>query len=330
LPSSFTGPGLIDLQINGYGGFDFNSAPSAWTPDALHGVRRRLARRGVRAALPTLITDRPDAILARVRRYAELLASDAELAATFPALHMEGPFIAPADGPRGAHPRAHCLLPDDAADLPQRVQDAAGGRLGIVTLAPELPGAMEMIARLAAGGVCPSIGHTDAPREVIARAVDVGAKLSTHLGNGIGAFLHRLDNPIQSQLADDRLYASFIADGHHMPLTTLKNLIRAKTPPRSLLVTDAIAAAEMPPGRYRLGGLEVRVGPDGRASRDGELLAGSTLTLDRAVVNTARHCDVSFEQAWAMASTQPAALLGWAPLPPVTVEITQEGFLARD
>lgn len=330
LPKTFRGPGLIDLQVNGYGGFDFNGDPSAWTAEALHGVRVRLRRRGVRAALPTLITDDAAAMIARASRYAQLIAGDGELASCFPALHIEGPFISADDGPRGAHPLRHCLRPVDAPDLVDRIRSAARGRVAIVTLAPELDGAIDLVARLVGLGICPAIGHSDADRAAIARAVDAGARLATHLGNGCRPLLDRLDNPIQSQLADDRLRASFIADGHHMPLATLKNFIRAKTPAASLLVSDAIAAAEMPPGEYRLGGRAVRVSEGGRCSQDdGPLLAGSTLTLDRAVINAALYCDVSFEQAWAMASTQPAALLGWPAAETVTVEIAEAGFVAR-
>ena len=151
--------------------------------------------------------------------------------------------------------------------------------------------------------------------------------MSTHLGNGSHPALPRLDNYVQTQLADDRLWASFIPDGIHMPLTTLKNFIRAKTPARSVLVTDAIAAAELGPGQYTLGGQVVEVSPDGRAARPGHAnLAGSTLTLDKAVVNVALHCDVPFEQAWAMASTRPARLAGLDEPEVVTVAVTEKGF----
>lgn len=329
LPETHAGEGLTDLQLNGYAGLDFNGSADDLTPEAMHEVRRRLAGRGVARALPTLITDDTERMIARAARYARLVASDADLAAAFPALHVEGPFVSPVDGPRGAHPKCWCKLPAGAPDFLDRIRDAAGGRVAILTLAPELPGAIELIGRGAAAGVCMAIGHTGASPEAIDAAAAAGATLSSHLGNGSHQTLPRLDNYVQRQLADDRLRASFIADGHHMPLTTLKNFVRAKTPAGSILVTDAIAAAEMPPGEYELAGQRVVVGDDGRAAKPGEAnLAGSTLTLDRAVLNTVRAGAATFAEAWAMASSIPSGLVGLPPAPPVTVRITPGGFEA--
>jgi N-acetylglucosamine-6-phosphate deacetylase len=216
-------------------------------------------------------------------------------------------------------------------DFIDRLQEASGDRVGIVTLAPELPGAIDLIGRLAEAGICPAVGHTQAPAETLRAAVAAGARLSTHLGNGSHDVLPRLDNYVQVQLAEDRLAATFIPDGHHMPLTTLKNFIRAKTPSRSVLITDAISAAEMGPGEYTLGQLVVQVGADGRCSVPGEQhLAGSILTLDRAIIEVCRRCDVSFDQAWAMASSHPAMLIG-LPLPrTVTVAVAETGFTMLD
>jgi len=328
LPSAdFSGPALVDLQLNGYAGFDFNGDPDLWNSEQLHRIRLSLARRGVMAALPTLITDSPDLMLARVERYVELVSTDSQLASCFPKLHIEGPFISPFDGPRGAHPRRHCRAPAQLPQFVDRLADACGGRIGIVTLAPELPGAIELIGRCAELGVCAAIGHTRASREQINAVVAAGARMVTHLGNGADRMLDRLDNYIQYLLADDRLCASFVADGHHIPLTTLKNFIRAKTPERSVLVTDATAAAGMAPGHYTLGAETIVAHSDGRVTRpDESCLAGSSLTLDRAVINVHTHCGVSFEQAWAMASTIPAALVNLAPPPHITVRVDKNGF----
>jgi len=327
LPQSFTGPGLIDLQCNGYLGLTFTGDPADCTPEKMHEIRSAMRRRGVLAALVTLTTDKPEPMIARARHYGELVAADAELAATFPKLHIEGPFISPVEGPVGAH-RVHCCaVPAELPDLIDRINDASGGRVGIVTLAPELPGAVDLTARLAAGGICVAIGHTDASAEAIDAAVRAGAKMSTHLGNGSHQMLPRLDNYVQHQLADDRLHAGFIADGHHVPFATLKNFLRAKTFARSVLVTDAMMAAELGPGTYASGPGTVVVAPNGRAARPGQPnLAGSTLTLDRAVVNACLHCDVPFEQAWAMASTRPAALVDLDPPETVTVTVSAEGL----
>lgn len=327
LPQEHTGSGLVDLQVNGYGGFDFMSDPAGWTGEELHRIREMLARRGVTAALPTLVTHDPEETVARVRRWRELVDADKQLAACFVKLHIEGPFISQVTGPRGAHPEQWCSTPKKMPDLIGRLREAGGDGIGIVTIAPELPGAIELIEHCAAAGICVAIGHTDASDEDLDAAVKAGAKMSTHLGNGSHQQLPRLHNYLQTQLADDRLAASFIADGHHMPFTTLKNFIRAKTPQCSILVTDAIIATEMPPGQYDFAGETVVVEPNGRCAKPGEEnLAGSTLTLDKAVVNTALHCAVTFEQAWAMASSIPAALVGLPAQPNVTVKVTEEGF----
>ena len=327
LPASFRGPGLVDLQLNGYAGFDFNSPASHWSAEALFRVRDALGRRGVAVALPTLITDDAARMVERARAYRSLVEGWAELATTFPALHVEGPFISPEDGPRGAHPLAHCRTPAQLPDLYERLMEASGGRLGIFTLAPELPGATALIRAMTAAGTRVAIGHTNAGERELNDAVEAGAVLSTHLGNGSHQTLPRHANYVQVQLADDRLTASFIADGHHLPWYALKNFLRAKGWERSILVTDAIAAADAPPGRYRLGEEEVEVSAELRVSKPGQPnLAGSALTLDRAVVNVALRCGVPFAEAWEMASVRPAALLGIEAPEEVLVRVSGSGF----
>lgn len=328
LPPSYSGSGLVDLQVNGYAGFDFHSDPAGWTLKALQALSRTLDRRGVAVALPTLITDAGEALLARARTYRKYVERDRRLLARFPLLHIEGPFISPEDGPRGAHPQRFCRTPEEAPDLLAQLREASGDRIGILTLAPELPGALGLIEEATEAGICVGLGHTQASAGALTEAVDAGAVMSTHLGNGSHQTLPRLDNYVQVQLAEDRLWASFIADGQHMPFYTLKNFIRAKTPRRSVLVTDAILAAELGPGRYRSGHAEIEVTRELRVSKPGEPnLAGSALTMDRAVVNAALHGGVDFETAWAMASVQPADLLGLQTPDPVTVtDITEDGF----
>ncbi len=327
LPSTYRGPGLIDLQVNGYAGFDFNADPERWRPADWSGVVEAMSRRGVRAALPTLITDRPDRMIARAEAFGRIASADARLSSFFPGLHIEGPFISAEDGPRGAHPLAHCSEPARMPDLMGALMEVAGARILLVTLAPELPGAIDLIHTLRTAGIVVAIGHTAAGPDQLDAAVEAGARLSTHLGNGSHLLLPRLDNYVQRQLADDRMAASFIADGHHVPWPTLRNFLRAKTPDRSVLVTDAMAAADCGPGRYEFGGGEVVVSADLRCARPGAThLAGSALTLDRAILNVARFCGVPFETAWAMASEVPAALLG-IPVPtPVAVSVSAEGF----
>jgi N-acetylglucosamine-6-phosphate deacetylase len=224
-------------------------------------------------------------------------------------LHMEGPYISPVDGPRGAHPRADCTLAS-RADFDRR-QDAASGRIVLVTLAPEVPGALDLIEHLAGRGVRVAIGHSDATPATIRDAVSAGATLSTHLGNGCAATLPRHPNVLWEQLAADELWASVIVDGHHLPASTVKVIARVKTWARTILVTDAMAAAGCPPGHYRLGHVDVEVGADRRVSLRGTpFLAGSALTMPDAIGNAVGFTGLPLTAVAAMASTVPAEYLG--------------------
>ena len=330
LPAAAAGPGLVDLQANGYAGVDFNGPPEGWTAERMERVRAALCRRGVAVVLPTLITDGEERLIARARAYARLLEAVPHLASLFPGLHLEGPFLSPEKGPRGVHPPEHLKTPAQAPEFLFRVHEASGGRLRLVTLAPELPGALSLIERLVQAGIRVGLGHTAASPERILDAVEAGASFSTHLGNGSHPVLPRLDNYVQAQLAEDRLPAGFIADGHHVPFYTLKNFLRAKGYARSFLVTDATSAADRGPGRAVLGPLELHVSENLRVSVPGRAgLAGSALTLDRAVVNVCLYCGIPFEAAWRMASSIPARQAGLPEPSEVQVEVTAHGFSLR-
>jgi N-acetylglucosamine-6-phosphate deacetylase len=294
-------PGLFDLQVNGFGGIDFN-APDL-TADSLSLALERMRAVGVTRSLPTLITSSLDHFAASARVITSV--ADAAIAG----IHMEGPYISPDDGPRGAHERVHVRAASN--DDFDRRQDAAGGRIVLVTLAPEVPGALSLIEYLVANGVRVAIGHTAATPEQIADAIAAGATLSTHLGNGCSSVLPRHPNVIWEQLAADRLVASLIVDGHHLPPATVKAMVRAKGADRTILVTDAMAAAGSAPGRYRIGAVEGELGADGRVSLAGTpFLAGSSLTLDRAIANTVRFTGLPIDAVIPMASSIPAAYLG--------------------
>jgi N-acetylglucosamine-6-phosphate deacetylase len=293
-------PGLFDLQVNGFGGVDFNN-PSISNED-VHRAIQAMKATGVTHFLPTLITSPFD----RFAKCARTLSNS-----QFPeivGIHMEGPYIGPEDGPRGAHPREHVI--GASIDDFTRRQEAANGRIVLVTLAPEAPGAMQLIAYLADRGIRVAIGHTAAPPEQIRDAVNAGATLSTHLGNGCAQSLPRHPNFIWEQLATDELFASLIVDGHHLPGATVKAMVRAKTAERVFLVTDGTAAAGCAPGTYELNGERVVLDDDGRVSPPGKLwLAGSALTLSRAVANTVKFTGLSLQAVLPMASTQPAKYL---------------------
>ncbi len=326
------GPGLVDLQVNGYAGVDFNdSNVERLTLEKVRAAFEAMQRCGVVSVLVTIITAPIEQMIARVVRMVELRKTDELLSSMIAGFHIEGPFISSEDGPRGAHSLEYVMTPKDSPDLLDELQAAAEGTVRLLTLAPELPGAMKLIADASSDGVVVSLGHHKADAETIDRAVEAGAKMCTHLGNGSHYMLPRLDNYLQRQLADDRLWAGFIADGHHIPFPTLKNFIRAKTPQHSVLITDAMMAANMPPGTYSIGDVTCQVHDDGFVSHDDSpSLAGSVLTMDRAVINVACHCDVPFETAWAMASTQPAELVGLPTPTRVEVDVIDKSFVRRN
>ncbi len=294
-------PGFFDLQVNGFGGIDFN-APDL-TVDAVSEALERIRATGVTRCLPTLISSSFEDFAARARVLCRVRS------AAIAGLHMEGPYLSAEEGPRGAHPRAHIRAA--TIDDFKRRQDAADGRIALVTLAPEVEGALELVEYLAATGVRAAIGHTAASPEQIARAIAAGATLATHLGNGCAEMLPRHPNTIWELLAADAVFASFIVDGHHLPPATVKAMIRAKGERRSILITDAVAAAGCAPGTHRMGGITSELSSDGRVSLPGTpYLAGSSLTLDRAIGNAVRYTGLALEAVTPMASTIPASCLG--------------------
>jgi N-acetylglucosamine-6-phosphate deacetylase len=300
--------GFVDLQVNGFAGVDFND-PAITADDVTRAIAAMRAT-GVTRSLPTLITSSFESFAACARTI--LGVRDRATVAAIAGLHMEGPYISPVDGVRGAHPRAHVC--DASIEDYERRQDATEGRIRLVTLAPEVPGAIALIEHLVARGILVAIGHTNASGDEIRAAVSAGATLSTHLGNGCALTLPRHPNILWEQLAADTLFASFIVDGHHLPASTVKAMMAAKTPARCLLVTDAMAAAGCPPGVYTIGGLQVELSPTGRVSPPGAAhLAGSALSMDRAIGHTVRFTGLPLDSVVAMATTTPAALIGIEP-----------------
>jgi N-acetylglucosamine-6-phosphate deacetylase len=299
-------PGFVDLQVNGWRGHDLNA--TGLTAETVSAMVAALARTGTTTLLPTVITAPEERMTAAVRAIAVACANDPRVAAAVAGIHVEGPHVSPNDGPRGAHPLADVRPPDIA--LFDRLQAAADGRVRMVTLSPHWPESAAYVSALAARGIRVAIGHTDATRDEILGAVAAGATLSTHLGNGIAAMLPRHPNIIWTQLADDRLIATFIGDGHHLPVDTLKAMIRAKGPERAVLVSDVTALGGMPPGVYRqsIGG-EVELSPVGRLGLRGTpYLAGAARSLADGVAVTAGV--VGMDLALRMATLNPGAILG--------------------
>ena len=310
LPDSPSGhpviaPGLVDLQVNGFMGIDFN-APDL-NVGQVESVSAHLLRHGVTAFCPTLITGPAERTNRLLGVMAEAVRRGGLAGEMILGIHLEGPFISPEDGPRGAHPAAHCSDPDP--ELFNRWQDRADGLIRLLTLAPELPGSEAMIRACRKTGVVAAIGHTAAGSGEIRRAVEAGAMLSTHLGNGAHQVLPRHPNYIWDQLAEEQLYASFIADGFHLSDAVLKVFMAVKGE-KAILVSDSMEFSGMPPGVYdSTAAGRVRLTPEGKLhlEEDPGTLAGSASLLLGGVRRISRLKGLA--DAWNMASLHPLRLM---------------------
>lgn len=302
-------PGLFDLQINGFAGVDFNDA--AVTADALDHALEAMLRTGVTRCLPTIISATASDLSARFSALDRAVATSRLGPTMVPGYHLEGPFLSAVQGYRGCHPAAAMRDADPA--LVTALDQLLSRPILLVTLAPEVGNAAAFTRWAAARGKVVALGHTAASRSEIAACVDAGARLSTHLGNGLAHMQHKFANPMMAQLGEQRLHASFIADGIHIPADVLLVLMRARTLAQSILVTDAVAAAAAPAGRYGFAGMAIDRDQSGRVtSGAGDTLAGSALTLDAAVRNVVSWGIADEATAIAMASTAPARLMSEA------------------
>jgi N-acetylglucosamine-6-phosphate deacetylase len=274
--------GLFDIQINGFAGVDFQQPGRSGAE--LRRVVQALAEHQTSRFFATLITDAPEALRGKLEQFERLRAADTVVSLALCGYHLEGPWLSPEPGFRGAHDARFMTAPD--LRVFERLQRAAGGNIRLVTLAPELPGSVSFIRALADRGVQVSLGHTNASDPQIDAAIAAGARFCTHLGNGVPAELPRHDNVVQRLLARDELTAFFIPDGIHLPPRVLQNFFRAKPPGKALFTTDAMAAAGAAAGRYTLGGLELEVGDDRIVRQPGRPnFAGSALCADEGVRN---------------------------------------------
>lgn len=304
-------PGLVDLQVNGFQGHDLNEGEL--DPKVVEALSEALCRVGVAVYLPTIIT-------ASERDLCQRLAAIREAQQRFPrskkmiaGIHVEGPAVSKKDGPRGAHPIEHVRPP--SIDEFNRWQETAGSLVRMVTLAPEAEGAIEFIRSVSNQDVCVSIGHADANDDDVEAAVAAGARMSTHLGNGIASTLPRHPNAIWAQLSEDKLTTSLILDGFHLPSSTARSMIRAKGTDRVVLVSDSVKFAGMPPGRYSspIGG-DVDVSENGKVSIAGTpYLAGSGKSLLDIVRKFVGFTGLRFADAIRMATINPSRILGLAP-----------------
>jgi N-acetylglucosamine-6-phosphate deacetylase len=305
-PGSILAPGFVDIHIHGGAGHDVMEAAA----DALPPVERLLARHGVSSYFPTTVTAPLDATLSALSRLADAIeAADRSphssvLRAQPRGIHLEGPFISHIR--RGVHPPENLLTPSLAAF--DRFWQAARGHIRVLTIAPELPAAIEVITEAAKRGVCVSLGHSDAELNAARAGVAAGARHATHTFNAMRPLDHRSPGILGEVLTDSRLSADIIADGIHLDPAIVQLFLNAKGPDAAVLVTDATAATGMPDGRYRLGTLEVEV-RDGKCLAGGKL-AGSVLTMDRAVRNVMQFAQWDLQQALRLATLNPARVVG--------------------
>jgi len=298
-------PGFIDIHIHGGAGHDVMKAD----PTALPAVERLLRLHGVTSYVPTTVTAPVDLTLAALERLADAIeaggdSGDGELRARPVGIHLEGPFISHAR--RGVHPLENLLPP--TLDMFERFWEASRGHIKIITIAPELEGARAVIAEATGRGVCVSLGHSDADLQATQSGVAAGARHATHCFNAMRPLDHREPGILGEVLTDGRLTAEIIADGIHVDPLIVRLFLRAKGVEGALLVTDATAATGMPNGRYYLGSLEVDV-KDGRCMAGGKL-AGSVLTLDKAVQNVMKFANWNLQQAVRLATLNPARTAG--------------------
>jgi N-acetylglucosamine-6-phosphate deacetylase len=299
------GPGFVDIHMHGGAGLDVMRASESDLPR----LGKFLITHGVTGYFPTTVAAPLDATSAALGRLADAIEADAiatndSVQARPLGIHLEGPFLS--HKRRGVHPPENLVMP--TIEIFERLWQAARGHVRMLTIAPELPGAMEVIAEAVRQKVCVSIGHSDAEMPIAQDAVKAGARHATHTFNAMRPLGHRDPGIIGEVLSDDRMSADIIVDGIHVDPAVVKLFLQAKGRERAVLITDAISATGMPDGRYQLGPIEVDV-KDGKCTSNGSL-AGSVLTMDRAVRNVTQFSNWSLRDAVRAATLNPAQAVG--------------------
>lgn len=301
----FIAPGLIDLQINGFMGVDFSD--QSLTIEGIRKATKALWKAGVTTFLPTVITNDHESLIKSFSKLADALY-DEETKISIPGFHLEGPYISPIQGFRGAHPEKYIRPPDWDEFI--ELQKAAHNGIRLITLAPEVKGAISFIRKCSETGVVVSLGHHNGSAEIIKMAVDAGATMSTHLGNGCANMIDRHNNPLWPQLADDRITATLIADGSHLNKAEIQCFYKMKGVERTVLVSDALDLAGLPPGEYARGGRLVVLTPDVVKYPAENVLAGAACPISTGVSNIMKFTQCSLGNAIQMASTNAARSLG--------------------
>lgn len=303
---NITSSGLIDLQVNGFSGVDFNDEKI--TADGMDKALHAMLATGVTCCLPTIITAAEDVLHRRIQALDNAVANSRLGPLMVPGYHLEGPFLNPQEGYAGCHPARDMIRP--AIDLVKSLEQPLSRPILYITLAPELEGTNDLISWARQNHKIIGAGHCEATREILPAAIKCGLQISTHLGNGVPQQLHKFNNSILWQLANDNLLASFIADGIHIPPDILKIYIRAKGIEKSILVTDGTSASCSTPGRHYLAGMASELDDQGIVRLSGSAsLAGSALSLGQAVANMVKWGITDFRSALRMASANPEKLL---------------------
>jgi N-acetylglucosamine-6-phosphate deacetylase len=305
----YIAPGFIDNQVNGYMGVSFVNMGGELSDEGVKKITRALCKYGVTTYIPTLTTSDREMFL----RNSALLArsmKDPEICGSIAGFHLEGPYINPVDGYRGAHPLKYVRPPDWEEFM--SIYEASEGNILQVTLAPDTEGAMDFISRCSGMGIVVGIGHHNASTDQVTRAVDRGARIATHLGNGLANSIHRHRNPLWPQLADDRLMISIIGDGFHLLPEEIRVFYRVKGPGRTIITSDVSTLGGMPPGKYlNVMGDTLELTPEGALIYPAQqVLAGSASPITKGVGNVLKVTGCSLAEAVRMASTNPAELYG--------------------
>ncbi len=301
---TYIAPGLIDLQINGYMGVDF-SGPDL-TVEGVRKATKALWKAGVTSYFPTLITSD----ITRLKKNFAILAEarkDPEISKSIPGFHLEGPYISPIKGFRGAHLEKYIKNPDWGEF--QEIQKAANNGIRLITLAPELEGAIPFIRNCVASGMVVALGHHNGNAIDVQKAVDAGARMATHLGNGCANEINRHHNPIWPQLSNDHITPSIIADGFHLTKEEVRSFYKAKGPDNTILVSDALDLAGLPPGEYTRGERTLLLTPNVVKLPEEDVLAGAASPISTCVGVIMRFTQCSIADAIQMASTNPAEML---------------------
>jgi len=299
--------GFFDIQVNGYRGHGYSHENLC--EESIRKIVTALDASGTTHHLPTLVTLPDERMVDNLQTIARAVKRNRDIGSAIAGIHIEGPYLSAEDGPRGAHDAAYIRDPDFAEF--SRWQEAAEGLIRLITLAPERKGAIDFIQKVTAAGVVAAIGHSAAEAGLIAKAVEAGARMTTHLGNGSHSLLPRLKNYIWEQLADDRLAASIICDGFHLPPSVVKVFRRAKGLEQLILASDVAYYGGLAPGLYRFENTEVRVFEDGHLGLAGtDFLAGAAHLLDRDIAGFMEFTGCSLAETLPLCTTNPARLLG--------------------